>query len=68
MFHVSVNTGVVPPRGVGGSASFSVFKLWVQEGTTQSELTNACPRSVAMSFLHVGDVIVRRQDPSRTRV
>ena len=44
------------------------LKLWVQEGTTQSALTKACPPPVAESFLHVGDVVVRRQDTSRTCV
>ena len=56
------------PSGFGGAASFSVFKLWVQEGTVCSALPKACPRRVAKSFLHVGDVVVRRQDTSRTWV
>ena len=56
-----VNTCVVSSCGFGGAASLSVFQLWVQEGTTQSALTKACPRPVAKSFLHVGDVVVRRQ-------
>ena len=34
---------------------FLRFELWVQEGTAYSALTNACPRPVAKSFLHVGD-------------
>ena len=64
----------VSPSGLGGNAwacefqstqdgvntCLSVFQLW-QEGTTQSALTKACPRPVAKSFLHVGDVVVRRQ-------
>ena len=52
----------------GGAASFSVFELGDQERSTQRALAEASPRSVAKSFLHVGDVIVRRQDTSRTRV
>ena len=55
-------------NGFSGAAGFSVFKLWDQEGTAYSALTKACPRSVAESLLHVGDVIVRRQVTSRTRV
>ena len=54
--------------GLGGAASFSVFELWVQEGTAHAALTIACPLPVANSFLHVGDVVVRRQDTSRTCV
>ena len=64
----SVNACVMPPRGFGGAAGFSVLVLWVQERTTYSALTQACPRSVSNSFLHVGGVIVRRQDTSRTCV
>ena len=55
-------------RGFGGAASFSVYQLWVQEGAAQAALNKACPRPVAKSFLHVGDVVVRRQDTSRKRV
>ena len=33
-----------------------MFKLGVQEGATQSAVTRACPRPVAKSLLHVGDV------------
>ena len=59
---------VVSSRGFGGAASFSVFQLWVQEGAAQAALTKACPHSIAKSFLHVGDVVVRRQHTARTRV
>ena len=57
---------VVSPSGFGGAADCSVFKLKVQERSTQPALSKASPRSVAKSFLHVGDVSVRRQDTSRT--
>ena len=57
-----------PRSSFGGAAGFSVFKLWVQEGTVYSALTKACPRLVAKSFMHVGDVVVRRQDTARRRV
>ena len=49
-------------RGFGGAASFSVFELWVQEGAARAARSKACPYSIAKSFLHVGDVVVRRQD------
>ena len=45
-----------------------VFQLWVQEGATQAALAKCCPRSVSKSFLHIGDVVVRRQDTSRARI
>ena len=45
-----------------------MFQLLVQEGATQSALAKSCLRPVSKSFLHVGDVVVRRQDTSRTRV
>ena len=63
-----VNIRRVSSCGFGGAASLSLFQLWVQEGTTQTILTKALPGSVAKSFLHKGDVIVRRQDTSRTRI
>ena len=57
------------PRGFGGAARFSVLKLCVQKKSTAcSTTTQACPRPVARSFSHVGDVVVRRQDTSRTCV
>ena len=64
----SVNTCVVPPRGFGGAASFSVFQLWAQVGATQWALPTTLPEPVAKSLLDVGDVVTRRQDTSRTRV
>ena len=45
-----------------------MFKLRVQEGTTASALATSHPHSVTESFLHVGDVVVRRQDTAHTRV
>ena len=63
-----VNASMVSSSGFGGAASLSMVQLWLQEGTTQSALTKASPRSVAKSFLHVGDVVVRRQDTLRTRL
>ena len=53
-----VNASVVSSCGFGGAAGFSVLKLWVQERTTQSALTKACPCSVAKPFLDVGEDIV----------
>ena len=61
-----VNACVVSSCGFGGAAGFSVFQLWVQEGTTQLALAKSCPRPASKSFLRVGDVVVRRQDTSRT--
>ena len=66
--HHGVNACVVSSRGFGSAAGFSVFQLWVQEGATQSALAKSCPRPVSKSFLHVGEVVVRRQDTPRTRV
>ena len=60
----SVNTCVVPPRGFGGAASFSVFQLWAQVGATQWALPTTLPEPVAKSLLDVGDVVTRRQDTS----
>ena len=45
-----------------------MFQLWVLEGTAASTLPTTHPESVAESFLHVGDVVVRRQEASRARV
>ena len=55
----------VSSSGFGGAAGFTVFKLWVQEGTTQSALIKACPCSVAKSFLDIGEKIVTRENTSR---
>ena len=44
------------------------FQLWVQEGAAQAALAESCPRPVSKSLLHVGGVVVWRQDPPRTRV
>ena len=64
-----MNARAVSPSGFGGAAGFSVFKLEVQEGGAQSALAASCPCLVSKSFfLHVGDVVVRRQNTSRTRV
>ena len=64
----SVNARRVSSRGFGCAAGFCMFQLWVWEGAAASTLPTAHPESVAESFLHVGDVIVRRQDTSRARV
>ena len=66
--HHSVNACAVSSRSFGGAARFSVFQLWIQEGAAQSALTESCPRPVFRSLLHVGDVVVWRQDTARTRV
>ena len=63
-----MNARVVSSRGFGSGAGFSVFQLWVQEGTAAAALPTTHPDSVADSFLHVGNVVVRRQDTSRARV
>ena len=55
--HHAVNARVVLPRGFG-----------VQEGTAAPALATSHPDSVAESFLNVGNVVVRCQDTSRTRV
>ena len=59
---------MVHPRGFGHVSSLSMFQLWVQEGAAQSALAEYCPRPDSKSFLHIGDVVVRRQDTSRARV
>ena len=41
------------------------FQLKIE---TLSALAESCPRPVSESILHVGEVIVRRQDTSRTRI
>ena len=56
------------PRGFDVSAVFSVFKLWVLEGTPASALATSHPGSVAESFLNIGNAVVRRQDTLRARV
>ena len=66
--HHSVNACVVSSRSFGGAAGFFVFQLWVQEGAAQAALAESCPCHVSKSFLHMGDVVMRRQDTSRTRV
>ena len=63
-----MNARVVSQSGFGGAANSSVFEVGVQEGSTQPALAKASPRSVAKSFLYVGDEIVRCQHTSRTRV
>ena len=63
-----MNACVVSSRGLSNAAGFSVFQLWFSEGATLAALPKACPRSVAKFFLHVGDVIARRQDTPRTLV
>ena len=64
----SVNARVVFSRGFGCAAGFCMFQLWVWEGTAASTLPTTHPESVAESFLHIGNVVVRRQDTSRARV
>ena len=66
--HHSVNACAVSPRSFGGAAGLSVFQLWVQEGTASATLSATHPDSVAESFLHVGDVVVQRQDTPSARV
>ena len=64
----SVNACAVSSRGFGSAAGFSMFHLWVQEGTATATLSATLPDSVAESFLHVGNAVVRRQDTPRARV
>ena len=45
-----------------------MFQLWVQERAAASTLPVTLPEQVAKSLLGVGDVVMRRQDTSRTRV
>ena len=52
----------------GCAAGFCMFLLWVHERTAASTLPITHPESVAESFLHIGNVIVRHQDTSRARV
>ena len=60
-----MNTRVVPSRGIGGAAGFCVFRLWAHEGPAASALATFPP---SFSFLHVDNVVVRREDTSRTRI
>ena len=53
-----VNACIVPLGRFGGVAGFSVLELGVQEGSSQTALTEDIPCSVAESLLHVGDVVV----------
>ena len=48
--------------GFSGAASFTMFKLRVQERSTKTALTKARVRPVAESLLHVGDVVVRCEE------
>ena len=45
-----------------------MFQLWVQEGAAAPTLPITLPEPVAKSLLDVGDVVMRRQDTSRTGV
>ena len=46
-----------------------MFQLWILEGAPASTLPTNHPESVSeFFFLHVGNVLVRRQDTSRARV
>ena len=70
-FHAAnygVKTHVVPPRGVSGAAGFCMLQLRVQEGAAAPTLPITLPEPVAKSLLDVGDVVMRRQDTSRTGV
>ena len=58
----------MPSRGFGVAEGFRMFQLRVQEGPAASALAISHPDSVSKSFQHVGDVIVRRENTSRTRV
>ena len=64
----SVNARTMSTRGLGCAAGFCVFQMRVQDGAAASTLPNTHPEAVAESFLHVGHVVVRRQDTSRARV
>ena len=64
----SVNARTVSSRGFGCAAGFCMLQLRVEEGTAASALPITDPDSVAESFLHVGNVVVRRQDTSCARV
>ena len=58
-FKDGVNACIVSPSGFGGAAEFSVR---VQERSTQTALAKARVSSVAESFLHVGGVVMRREE------
>ena len=63
----SVNARIVSSRGFGCAAGFCMFQLSGKEPQHRH-----CPPPTqsldAESILHVGDVVVRRQDTSRARV
>ena len=64
----SVNKRVVLLRGLRGAAGFCMFQLRVQERAAAPTLPVTLPEPVSKSFLHVGDVVMRRQDTSCARV
>ena len=64
----SVNACVVSSRGSSSTAGFCTFHLWVQEGTATATVSTTHRDSVAESFLHTGNVVMRRQDTPRARV
>ena len=45
-----------------------MFQLWVWEGTATATLSATHPNSIAESLLHIGNVVVRRQDTHHARV
>ena len=62
----SVNARVVSPRSFGCAAGFCMFQVW--EETAASTLPTTHPKSVAEFFLHIGNVVMRRQNTSHTGV
>ena len=66
--HQDLDTSVVTSRGFRGAASSCVLQVWVQERATQAAFSWPRPRPVSKSFLHVGDVAVRREDTSRASI
>ena len=58
----------VSSRGFGCAAGFCMFQLWVQEGAAASTLPTTHQSLLPSLFLHIGNVIVRRQDTPRARV
>ena len=62
----SVNARIVSSRGFGCAAGFCIFQ--VLEENAASTLPTTHPKSVAESFLHIGNVVMRCQDTSCVRV
>ena len=64
----TTTTTTTPTQHNTTTSGLTVLELGVQEGSTWATFAKARPSSVSKSLLHIGDVVMRRQDTSRARV